>query len=1006
MDDLRLWLSRKNILPEKWLRFLPQNHPLIHRLKKSPRHDYIGPTRQGATFPAVASLLGLFAIKILLLALTRVIFGINDWTFSLSCWALIFEIGLLWVFDNQTEVVIPAVTSFLLAWTSFQSINLPGGMSVFGSILDDLLTFAEFTVAILLLRINFTKEEEQHHVNNRGYYTATMILFVQSMIRSFLPLGVLSRLLIRVIGVLIDFFDQQTHLNSRQQRQITSYQNELNQSAQKKTEVVEKIVPSVTVVENEETNRKLKEALASIKQLQDKMSIETKEKTELNAKIQQLERDYAVLQENYQTVENERTRLSFFKQQVIEDTHLSFLAKLSHELRTSMNGVSGMITLLSDSNLAQEQLEYVQTLEKAVESLMTLINDSLSFSRIETQDTLQEVSFNLESLLEDAFDLVANRVGDKDVDVSYEIEPDVPALMVGDPSHIRNILCNLLSNGIKFTTQGDVSVNVKVAEKRSEDEVVIRMQVEDTGTGIPDNQIDHVFEPFSVLSGQTIREYGGSGLGLAICQKLARVLKAKLSVENSTSGKGAIFTFEIPLKVDREALKSQPPPVQNPYLEGARIFIIDDNKRILKLLDSQLQACGCIVQSASNWVDGIKDLKKASVGLGQPYHLLLLDYSMPGINGIDVSRLIRKDNNPVNNIPIILMGSRTQRKENPGNVHGWLMKPLKRNLVIDAVSRICKETNQTIRKPLLQTDKSSRAPTAVTNAAKPSIQLKVLVAEDNPMNQRIIQSIVSKAGHACKVASNGEEALTEYQAGGYDVIFMDCRMPVLDGFEATKKIRDIEGKSQSDSHTSASHAPKHIPIIALTADVEHGTREQCLNVGMDDYLCKPIKKGAIEEILSALVESRSTAQPAKPDAGSAEYEINTPPKVLLVEDNVVNLRIGSVILRKHKFDVDVATNGAQSVEMVKNNHDLYQIVLMDMHMPGMDGISATEIIRDFEKERNLRAVPIIALTADTTEGFRGTCLAAGCSEYMPKPVDYPLLVQLCKKFVTDYRKPE
>jgi CheY-like chemotaxis protein len=284
----------------------------------------------------------------------------------------------------------------------------------------------------------------------------------------------------------------------------------------------------------------------------------------------------------------------------------------------------------------------------------------------------------------------------------------------------------------------------------------------------------------------------------------------------------------------------------------------------------------------------------------------------------------------------------------------------------------------------------------------------VLIAEDNLMNQRILKSMVEKLGHICHIAVNGKEAVEEFRKQSLDVIFMDCRMPILDGFEATKMIRQEESSLPSKSGNPP--YARHVPIIALTADIMHGTREACLQVGMDDYLHKPVKMAPIQEILQALVEKKhNLAQEAQQQIAivsstSDEFDSGKKPSVLLVEDNEVNIKIGSMILRKHGFDVHVARDGQSSLEMVKANPNAYQIILMDMHMPGMDGQTATALIRLYEEENNLPRKPIIALTGDTTEGFRGICLAAGCSEYMPKPVDYPLLVQLCKKFVNDYQR--
>jgi CheY-like chemotaxis protein len=384
----------------------------------------------------------------------------------------------------------------------------------------------------------------------------------------------------------------------------------------------------------------------------------------------------------------------------------------------------------------------------------------------------------------------------------------------------------------------------------------------------------------------------------------------------------------------------------------------------------------------------MKGIKKAAIVSGQPHDLLLLDYSMPGLNGNEVAKLIRKDKSGLSSLSIVMMGTMKQKQLVTASVQGYLLKPIKRNHLWNAVSALCN---------------TNKAKTAQQNKSGERQQLHVLVAEDNIMNQRILKSIVERMGHKCAVTSNGLEAIAEWERQPYDVIFMDCRMPLLDGFEATLRIREKEAAKpiKIGVGSSSSTMIQHIPIIALTADVMHGTRESCLKVGMDDYLSKPVKKVAIEEILQALVDKkRNLASSGQQSCNSDEFDpMHHKPTILLVEDNEVNIKIGSTILRRHGFDVHVARGGQESVELVQANPRQYQLILMDMHMPGMDGQTATEHIREFEEQNGLSPVPIIALTGDTTEGFRGMCLAAGCSEYMPKPIDYPLLVQLCKNLI-------
>lgn len=249
-----------------------------------------------------------------------------------------------------------------------------------------------------------------------------------------------------------------------------------------------------------------------------------------------------------------------------------------------------------------------------------MLTDSL---QIETHETLSEVTFNLESLLEDAFDFVANRVGEKTLDVSYNVSSDVPSFLVGDPSYLRTILTNVISNSIKFTAEGEVAVDVELFQRMDEGHVILDVKICDTGMGIPPQEIEHIFEPFSKLSAQTIPQFGGSGLGLAICQKLARILEGNISVE-SEPGKGSTFTLRVPFGTDPSA--SLTPQTSPRGLENAGVFIIDDNERILKVLSKQLTSWGCRVQTATNWVDGMKELKRSAVVMGKPYNLLLLDY--------------------------------------------------------------------------------------------------------------------------------------------------------------------------------------------------------------------------------------------------------------------------------------------------------------------------------------------------------------------------------------------
>jgi len=350
---------------------------------------------------------------------------------------------------------------------------------------------------------------------------------------------------------------------------------------------------------------------------------------------------------------------------------------------------------------------------------------------------------------------------------------------------------------------------------------------------------------------------------------------------------------------------------------------------------------------------------------------------MPGLNGVEVAKLIKKTHY-LAGLAIIIMCTTKQRQSiTTSSVDGFLIKPIKTTQLITLLM-----SYTAVARPLV-------GPTAVPQNRE--MKLNVLVCEDNPMNQKIIKSMVERLHHNCDVCADGLQALEEFSKKTFDIIFMDCRMPILDGFETTKRIREKERNSDCA-----------VQIIALTADVEYGVREKCLQVGMDDYLSKPIKKSSIEEILQNLMEKKSKTLPKPKKRGSGEQGIGDLLNVLLVEDNVVNARIASVILKKHNFQVTVAHNGKMALDMIIANHGMNSLILMDMYMPGMDGQTATQLIRSFEADHEFLNIPIIALTGDKSVGYRESCLSVGCNEYMTKPVDYPLLISLVKKFVGDY----
>jgi signal transduction histidine kinase/CheY-like chemotaxis protein len=643
----------------------------------------------------------------------------------------------------------------------------------------------------------------------------------------------------------------------------------------------------------------------------------------------------------------------------------AFLASMSHEIRSPLNAMIGFTSLLRETTLTPEQAEYADTFAAVGSHLKDLVDGILDLSKVESgQLELEEVPFDVIACVEDAAGIVAPQAEDKHLALAALTAPDIPALVAGDPLRLRQILVNLLSNAVKFTERGQITIEVSARPGAAEGECHLAFDVRDSGPGIPASALEKLFDPFTQATAATARRFGGTGLGLAICKQLAECMGGQLTVE-STPGQGATFTAAIPLRQPVAAIASGAP---GHPLAGVHVLLIHPHPAVAESARQHLAAWGATITIAPSAASAARRSAEwagaalAVVGASQPASLTAAIHTLTAARG----------GAPLPTVALTPLSWRPAASPAPVS---WTVTatPIRqarfREAVLGALGHPGTATGGGAG-PGAAAGPGRAA--GLGSAAGPGRALRILVAEDDPANQRVVTGLLQRLGHHTELAGDGEQAVTAVAHGDYDLVLMDVNMPRLDGIAATRRIR-------------AQRPGNHPPIVALTASATPGTRRACLRAGMNGFLTKPYEPGELAEVITGVTQHQVPAASPAVGAGQAVDPAAGPAAttVLYIDGNPTLRGLAERILGKDPaITVLTAADAQTGLQQAANCQP--DLILLDLHLPGAHGEG---LIGSLRRDERTGAIPIIVVSGDTSPATVNRLTSLGATGYLAKPFD-------------------